>query len=172
MTKYESGEYQKAVSLFVQREVIYNVSTLISELTVTHGNDDEFLAVLICDDYKSAAIESGWEHRNDGAFYHKEKDDESHALDWQDLCSEQNIDPHLNEAYEHWIVSGWLADKLEAKGEMILRDFMGLTIWGRTCTGQSIMLDRVICDIYDELHKAAGDCAAFISSGQRRPFEL
>jgi uncharacterized protein DUF3768 len=30
--------------------------------------------------------------------------------------------------------------------------FYGLTIWGRACTGQAILLDDVICSIYDELH--------------------
>lgn len=48
------------------------------------------------------------------------------------------------EAYEHWIVSDWLAGKLEAQGEMVLRDFLGLTIWGRTCTGQAISMDHNI----------------------------
>ncbi len=57
------------------------------------------------------------------------------------------------EAYEHWIVSDWLAKKLEAKGEMVTLDFYGLTIWGRTCTGQQILCDSVIQDIYEELIK-------------------
>lgn len=61
-------------------------------------------------------------------------------------------EPHRNEIYEHWIVSNWLADQLEKRGEVIERDFYGLTIWGRACTGQAILLDDVICSIYDELH--------------------
>jgi len=55
------------------------------------------------------------------------------------------------EAYEHWIVSDWLADKLHKRGEMV-EEIHGLTVWGRCTTGQSIYLDRVICDIYDDLH--------------------
>jgi len=62
------------------------------------------------------------------------------------------LEPYTREAYEHWIVSDWLADKLEGKGEMIARDLHGLTIWGRTTTGQAIYMDGVICEIYDELH--------------------
>lgn len=56
------------------------------------------------------------------------------------------------EAYEHWIVSDWLADKLAERGEMVLKDFLGLTIWGRATTGQAISLDEVICDIWDSIN--------------------
>ena len=55
------------------------------------------------------------------------------------------------EAYEHWIVSDWLAGKLEELGEMVTYDFLGLTIWGRTCTGQAILLDWVISKICEDL---------------------
>ena len=52
-----------------------------------------------------------------------------------------------NEIFEHWIISEYLATKLEKEGEAICKDFYGLTLWGRGCTGQAISLDSVICDI-------------------------
>lgn len=73
---------------------------------------------------------------------------------WQEFAEEFSIDPYTVEAYEHWIVSNWLADKLEAKGEMIGRDICGLTIWGRTTTGQAISMDWVIQEIYKDLQKS------------------
>jgi hypothetical protein len=69
---------------------------------------------------------------------------------WREACEEENIEPQQREAYEHWIVSSYLAEKLEEKGEMITHDFLGLTIWGRTCTGQAISMDYVIRTIYKE----------------------
>src|SRR5271168_3073362 len=72
---------------------------------------------------------------------------------WQEFCAANNLEPQNNEIYEHWIVSDWLAGRLEDLGEVIERDFYGLTLWGRACTGQAILLDGVICSIYDELHK-------------------
>ena|SRR5690625_1819413 len=39
------------------------------------------------------------------------------------------------EIFEHWAVTEWLAEKLEAKGERVDRDFEGLCIWGRTTSG-------------------------------------
>lgn len=57
----------------------------------------------------------------------------------------------MREAFEHWIVSDWLAGKLEAAGEMVSHDIHGLTIWGRCTTGQAILLDAVICGIYNDM---------------------
>ena len=73
----------------------------------------------------------------------------------RELADDLNIDidnfTEPEEALEHWIVSGWLAGKLEEYGELITKDFLGLTIWGRTCSGQAIMLDYVISQICDDL---------------------
>ena len=73
----------------------------------------------------------------------------------RELAEELNIDidnfTEPIEALEHWVVSDWLADKLEAYGELITKDFLGLTIWGRTCSGQAIMLDYVISQICNDL---------------------
>lgn len=64
-----------------------------------------------------------------------------------EFCDEFSIDPRSIEVYEHWIVSDYLARKLEAYGHPIARDFLGLTVWGRPTTGQSIALDSVILEI-------------------------
>ena len=54
------------------------------------------------------------------------------------------------EIYEYWIVSPWLGEKLKDKGEPILERWGGW-IWGRTCTGQAILLDNVISEICYEM---------------------
>ena len=71
----------------------------------------------------------------------------------RDFCEENELEPQQTEIYEHWIVSEWLAGRLEERGEVVERDFYGMTVWGRACTGQAILLDDVICSIYDELHR-------------------
>jgi len=58
------------------------------------------------------------------------------------------------EIYEHWIVTDWFVDKLIEHGESVEKDFFGLSIWGRTTTGQAIYLDSVIEDIYHDLYKS------------------
>ena len=60
-----------------------------------------------------------------------------------------NDDDYPNEALEHWLVSEWLGKRLQEEGEMVI-DFYGLTIWGRTTSGQAIYIDSVIEDIYNK----------------------
>jgi len=69
---------------------------------------------------------------------------------WQKVCDDNRLDPEQREVYEHWIVSSWLARKLEERGE-ITGEVCGLTIWGRCTTGQAISMDNVIEELAAEL---------------------
>ena len=73
--------------------------------------------------------------------------------DMSELCRELDIDTDefRGDIYEHWIVSSWLARKLEERGEVV-GELCGLTIWGRGATGQSICMDHVIRCIIEELY--------------------
>lgn len=164
--KYSEGAYQRAVGQMVENEVKVCASTLIYHL---HNTDeeffDEFCGVLVEDDYIEPALyeadkmgrEAVTEYAENVrgmAFYGDEPfedllDDETEA---REFCEHFDIEPHQREALEHWVVSDWLADRLIERGEMVDKDVHGLTVWGRACSGQAILLDRVICDIYDELH--------------------
>jgi hypothetical protein len=70
----------------------------------------------------------------------------------QDACEAFGIDAfeHTREIFQHFIVSEYLADRLEEHGERVLRDFFGMTVWGRSCCGQSISMDHVIQTIFNE----------------------
>ncbi|PZP65239.1 MAG: hypothetical protein DI604_25045 [Delftia acidovorans] len=76
--------------------------------------------------------------------------------DWQDFCDANDIEPYQRDVFEHWIVSDWLADKLAEKGEKVDKDFVGLTVWARTTTGQGIASDWVIEQIVADLNKSEG----------------
>ena len=152
----------------VSREVHYCVSHLISELARDEHHMDELMQVCIQDDWeepqsdyvskmdRSELVEYLEHHQGTACFDDEPTSDLRKAVldvEAQEFCDHIGLDPHTNEAYEHWIVSDWLADKLEAHGEMVIRDFMGLTIWGRTCSGQAIACDWVIQQIYSEMMK-------------------
>jgi hypothetical protein len=77
---------------------------------------------------------------------------EAESDGWQKVCDDNRLDPEQREAYEHWIVSGWLARKLSERGELT-GEVCGLTIWGRCTTGQSISMDGVIEEITAEIYK-------------------
>lgn len=66
---------------------------------------------------------------------------------WRELCDFNRLEPETFEAYEHWLVSNWLAGKLEEMGEMVSRDLLGLTVWGRRTTGQSMSMDHIMLTI-------------------------
>ena len=118
------------------------------------------------DDYEEAAIQAGWrvEPANGGARVFVARiepgveivassanpDD---ACGWEDLCRKEGLEPYQREVYEHWAVSRWLGEKLEAQGENVDDDFAGLVVWARTTTGQSIEMDGVIQRIAGELLK-------------------
>lgn len=154
--KYTSGEYQRKVGEMVGREVGHCVSMLVSDLAKGYGEtqgdigelcEEAFELCTPTQDWESAADEAGWTTYDDG-FRHEDGEIDMDADDWEELCREHDIEPHESEIYEHWIVSGWLAEKLAERGERV-GELAGLKIWGRGCTGQAIKLDRVICDIYD-----------------------
>ena len=65
-------------------------------------------------------------------------------VNW-DLCD------YSCEVCEWWLVSEWLLNKLEDKGETVERDFMGLCIWARTTTGQAIWCDYIIQEIHNDI---------------------
>lgn len=142
-----SAEFQRDVARMVYREVHYCVSCLMSEILPRMMEDG---------DYQEEAKELifgrtyyvPWlDDAGEGAVY----DTEEAAQKWVDSLPEDEqgwtIEEHIDEIFEHWIVSSWFKDKLREKGE-IVEDIHGVDVWGRTCTGQSISLDGVICEIY------------------------
>ena len=165
---YNSNVNQEIKQNFVNREVIYCVSTLVSELAkkaeeFPEYSDDLYRVFEGVPDYEEAAKYSEWEKGNEVnkskyRFYNSDTKEESDAEDWQTLCEEQGIEleDYIPYVYEHWIVSDYLADKLEAHGEKVLWNFFGMTIWCRTATGQAILLDGVISKICAEMEILEG----------------
>jgi hypothetical protein len=166
--KRSDGDYQRAVGDFVNREVIYCVSGLVYE--IGRKNIDEWHHLFVQQDWETPALDviRGFAREQLQSLLEQndlclDADATADSLaraylqylkergSLREFCDAKRLDPEQNEIYEHWIVSEWLANRLEERGEVIDRDFYGLTIWGRACTGQAILLDDVICSIYDEV---------------------
>ena len=64
---------------------------------------------------------------------------------------EEDAEPTYIEALQHFIVADWFADELEKRGEIVDKDFLGLTIWGRPTYGQAISLDYVVQDVLKDI---------------------
>lgn len=159
----------------VRMEVHYCVSSLVSTLANGYGQmlnpermresyktapgadlaeltEQAFELARPIDDWEEAAFQEGWRMGENGIFENIETHEtDSDTGEWEYLCENWNIEPYQREVYEHWIVSDWLADKLEARGEKVDRDFAGMTVWARTTTGQAIAADSVIVSICRDL---------------------
>lgn len=70
----------------------------------------------------------------------------------QEQIDDGAVDTPDHEILEWWLVSNWLIERLEDEGEPVLKTDYG-NWWGRTCTGQAILLDSVIEKIYLSLSK-------------------
>lgn len=149
--------------------LIHNLSKLEAHLDYKEAQDadidfDELRQVLVQDDWQEAAedyirkmdrddLVSALEDAGVEEDEFKDLDDdklreklEAHLEEedeWQDFCEANRIDPYTVEAYEHWVVTPWLARKLEEQGHMT-GEVQGLTVWGRPTTGQVIYMDGVI----------------------------
>jgi hypothetical protein len=64
-------------------------------------------------------------------------------------CECEDYQPKVNEIFEWWLCETWLINRLEELGEPILKTDFG-SWWGRTTTGQALLLDHVIKVIYTQ----------------------
>lgn len=102
------------------------------------GYDDE-------DDANEAAIESVMLKLREAVW--------AMTFNYEEVCREHCLDTEYTEVLEHWIVSSWLKDRLESKGEVV-GNVAGLDIWGRCTSGQAIYMDEVIQSCAAETYKA------------------
>ncbi|MCZ4270739.1 hypothetical protein [Maritalea porphyrae] len=151
----------------VSREVHYCVSSLVHTLASSSaGHGDDPLNILLGQahglftplyDYESAAREANWEFDEKEGHWWRVETSNANGLELastaENACAIDDIEPHETEILEHWIVSNWLAEQLEAKGQRVDNDFAGLTVWARTTSGQAISQDYVIQQIHAELVK-------------------
>ncbi len=153
------ADYQRKVADFVGREVKCCVSYLVADVAKTK---EDFLHLFSAFDPDRAreliaeAIEEEPCNQNEIEHDNLDVNDDADLPAILALCSIDRQEAEC-EVFEHWIVTDWLADKLEAKGETVERDFYGLAVWGRATTGQAISIDDVICNIFDEIHSTGKD---------------
>ena len=124
---YNSNVNQRIKGKFIQREVLtcfsYEIDELLKKEVLSYDDIDN----LYLDPekyYKDYGYETAEEYEESGENY--------------------------QEPYEWWIVTEWLWKKLRDKNEPVL-EWGNNYYWGRTCTGQAILLDNVISEITSEM---------------------
>lgn len=147
---------QQTIERIIRDEIYVNASTFVQDLlSADLDYIDELMDCLGGPDYSEAPDGYGV-HKTDDSFYWDypggmtsefddiESSDSVYSTEedairaaWDDSGDE----PEMIEALQHWLVSDWLADKLEAVGGLVARDVMGFNVWGRTECGQSLTMD-------------------------------
>jgi hypothetical protein len=111
---------------FLDKHILANANLLIKQLLTINDFEQDWYQELFC---KYEEPESSLEN---------------------DYCSE---DPQLIEPYEFYIVSDYFAYKLKEHNELLTNQY-GFWIWGRTTTGQSIILDYVFQRIWENFNQS------------------
>lgn len=163
--------YATHLERIIAEEVLENASQMISELSRNAGAEllvplEELMECQSAPDYSEAPEGyTVYEESGEGWTY-AESDDlmpysyeyfyterEAIRAAWEDAGEE----PDNIEALQHWIVSDWLADKLEEIGALVSRDILGFNVWGRTECGQGLDYDSDLRQVAALIDRAAGE---------------
>lgn len=153
--EYHSAENQRILSKLVERDMSYEMDKLLSVNTELNDEDlpswEEVENIYNyvcpeCGDVVSDLDEVA------------EEDSEGNTVFICNNCgntTEDEWDQELAEVFEWWMVSNFLARELKKRGEVILTWGSG-KYWGRCTTGQSIMMDYIICKIAEDMEILVG----------------
>lgn len=138
-----SKEVHELAEKYIQRDILGCQSGLVDsliKLNSTLPSNDHYLEEYTYEQVENLSMSDevllayhGYEHHSDLA--------KSEFIE-----NARNDGSDIQEIFEWWLVSKWLATELSKQGEPILTTAYG-SYWGRTCTGQSIILDGTIQEI-------------------------
>lgn len=111
---------------WIDRNILANVTELMSELYSDDRHIDDLLDS--CQNYY-------WCHECECS---------------SESCTNSNHEHEPQESLEYYLVDERLWRHLRDIGETVY-DYLGLKVWGRTCTGQHISLDYPLQQIYERL---------------------
>lgn len=164
MTTYTKQDIEERAQRLLDVEVLGCQSSLV-DMLLQRGDVDGFT---IDDINYNLPDPSDWDidecrtfiDENEGADYGPQACDyTTEGEDGETVTDEDEyleaLQEHINdmeprEIYEWWLVSSWLASALADAHEPIIDNDYGYW-WGRTCTGQSIMLDGTLQNIAEYL---------------------
>ena len=138
----------------IARDEVFTLANELVDRLKKAGWVDDLLPCLATDDYREP-VEDAVRNESpdllrdvaDCFGYEPTADAEAILADieadgnWEEAADCLGIEPHIVEALQFWLVSDWLAERLEDAGALVARDVMGLNVWGRTECGQALVMD-------------------------------
>ena len=162
------------IERIIEQEIFTNASWLISSLCRLENpelmNVDQEALFDVCQQPDYSIVPDGYQiEKSMGAYYwHREAEgqfDETESSDsvfntpeaacsdaWQDYG---DTPEDYIEAMQHWIISDWLAEKIQQVGGMAAIDICGLAIWGRSECGQALDIDSTLKAVVELLDREA-----------------
>lgn len=127
--------------IYISRDILKCDTSLINDLLSLEPTNNDIGNAFTCENVENLLDDS-----MDAVEEFLINELEDHA--WQNLSFDERetlaenlgFAPEFQEIYEWWAITGWLAEQLVSAGEPILKNDYGYW-WGRTCTGQAIILD-------------------------------
>lgn len=134
-SQYKSAKQEKQIKRIIQDDVLANQCMLVIEMI---NNGFEGTTPRIDDE--------------DIINFRVNTEEEAKEMGYDSLEDLQENGSDQKEVFEWWLVTKWLADKIEALGGVIIKSDYG-TWWGREETGQSLTMDYHIKQVADVVIK-------------------
>ena len=156
----------------IEQEIFTNASWLISSLCRLEDpelmNVDQEALFDVCQQHDYSVAPDGYEiEKTDYAYYWyqvAETDDDdmessSSVFSTPEAACADAWDDYGDtpedyiEALQHWIISDWLAEKIQQVGGMAAIDICGFAIWGRSECGQGLDIDSTLNAVVELLNR-------------------
>lgn len=154
MKDYNSSVNQEIKRKFVEREVkacfSYEMDAILRASDGIHAHD-----LPTIDDVDNLLQYTCHECGHKETFVDKFEDGKDFRCPSCNRISYDEPESEHQDILEWWIVTEYLYDKLKEKGEPVL-EWGNNYYWGRTCSGQAILLDGVISSICSDMEILEG----------------
>jgi hypothetical protein len=145
---------------------LFKASNLVSSKDVDLPNYENIENLFVYPEYINdfANFAGGTEEQRDAEIERLEAEIEArdHEDQEQDRIAIQSeidelkeLETEARDILEWWAVDSMMFDSLKKHGEPVL-EYANLNLWGRTCSGQAILLDHVITVIASEMQILEG----------------
>jgi hypothetical protein len=134
----------RRIEQLVSREIYLNQSHLVEDLILKPNPD----WIEYIENYYDESSEAVDEYLTCETDIEEATWQELDVHERLDLAREVGFEPSPQDIFEWWLVSDWLAEKLQEFEQPVLTTDYGAW-WGRTCTGQAIKMDYVIRKIVE-----------------------
>lgn len=154
---------EQIINRLIEQEIYTGANQMVQQISDSQGPDafdideEQWMALMAAPDL-SEPPEGYLVFEHADGFYWVDaegaEDDELHDTAEEAVAAafeDNRDDPPIQEVMQFWLVSDWLADKLEAIGAPVARGILGFNVWGRTECGQALTMDHHLNQVADAM---------------------